>query len=162
MVRNLNKKIANNMEFYEFVKNSKSRLFIVSSPLPIPFNFATHLWLILVDKNGKISRWDGWSKSSQNQTSHGLVHKNLMEAVIGMNRYFFKVEPRWNSTLLYELNCEISEEEFFEKLINYPFIDRYRVFPGPNSNTFVAWVVKEILEKNINLSIRAVGRKYKW
>lgn len=43
---------------------------------------------------------------------------------------------------------------------NYPYADRYRIWPGPNSNTFVAHVLKEVPELRVDLPSTAVGKDY--
>ena len=42
----------------------------------------------------------------------------------------------------------------------YPWKDEYRVFPGPNSNTFTAWVAKEVPELELDLPFSAIGSGY--
>ncbi len=42
----------------------------------------------------------------------------------------------------------------------YPESDSYRVWPGPNSNTFIAWLGREIPELRIPLPGHAVGKHY--
>ena len=42
----------------------------------------------------------------------------------------------------------------------YPFADRYRVWPGPNSNTFTAFVLREIPELRADLPATAIGKDY--
>ena len=43
---------------------------------------------------------------------------------------------------------------------DYPWKDEYKVFPGPNSNTFTAWVAQQVPELNLKLPFRAIGRGY--
>lgn len=43
---------------------------------------------------------------------------------------------------------------------SYPFPHTYRAWPGPNSNTFVAWVGREVPELRMNLPSNAVGKDY--
>lgn len=45
-------------------------------------------------------------------------------------------------------------------IARYPYADRYQVFPGPNSNTFPAWVAKEVPELELELPFRAIGSGY--
>lgn len=40
---------------------------------------------------------------------------------------------------------------------SYPWKHEYRVFPGPNSNTFPAWVAKQVPELGLELPWRAIG-----
>lgn len=43
---------------------------------------------------------------------------------------------------------------------NYPYADRYRVWPGPNSNTFTAYVLKHAPELRVDLPPTAIGKDY--
>ncbi|WP_369603975.1 DUF3750 domain-containing protein [Klebsiella variicola] len=40
---------------------------------------------------------------------------------------------------------------------NYPWKHEYRVFPGPNSNTFPAWVAQKVPDLQLELPFRAIG-----
>lgn len=40
---------------------------------------------------------------------------------------------------------------------NYPWKQEYRLFPGPNSNTFPAWVALQVPELGLELPWRAIG-----
>jgi Protein of unknown function (DUF3750) len=42
----------------------------------------------------------------------------------------------------------------------YPYADRYRVWPGPNSNTFTAWVLRHAPEVRVDLPPTAIGKDY--
>ncbi len=42
----------------------------------------------------------------------------------------------------------------------YPWANEYSLFPGPNSNTFPAWVGKQIPELGLNMPFRAIGSGY--
>ncbi|MFA6686858.1 MAG: DUF3750 domain-containing protein [Desulfuromonas sp.] len=42
----------------------------------------------------------------------------------------------------------------------YPWPDEYRVFPGPNSNTFTAWIGREVPELGLDLPFSAIGSGY--
>ncbi len=42
----------------------------------------------------------------------------------------------------------------------YPWADEYSVFPGPNSNTFPAWVGKQVPELELELPFSAIGSGY--
>jgi hypothetical protein len=39
----------------------------------------------------------------------------------------------------------------------YPWPQEYKVFPGPNSNTFTAWVAQQVPELKLKLPFRAIG-----
>ncbi len=42
----------------------------------------------------------------------------------------------------------------------YPWKNTYKVFPGPNSNTFVAWVGKQVPELDLDMPLSAIGTAY--
>jgi len=42
----------------------------------------------------------------------------------------------------------------------YPYSDRYRVWPGPNSNTFSAFVARQVPELGLDLPPTAIGKDY--
>jgi len=43
---------------------------------------------------------------------------------------------------------------------SYPYASRYRVWPGPNSNTFVAWVLRHAPTLHADLPTTAIGKDY--
>jgi hypothetical protein len=43
---------------------------------------------------------------------------------------------------------------------SYPWPDTYTAFPGPNSNTFTAWIAKEVPELGLKLPFSAIGSGY--
>ncbi|PWG62024.1 DUF3750 domain-containing protein [Sediminicurvatus halobius] len=45
-------------------------------------------------------------------------------------------------------------------LAEYPFRQRYRIWPGPNSNTFTAWLARRIPELGVTLPGTAIGKDY--
>ena len=45
-------------------------------------------------------------------------------------------------------------------IASYPHADEYTVWPGPNSNTFIAWIGREVPELEMNLPSIAIGKDY--
>jgi len=43
---------------------------------------------------------------------------------------------------------------------SYPWPDEYRAFPGPNSNTFTAWIAREVPGLGLDLPFSAIGSGY--
>ena len=39
----------------------------------------------------------------------------------------------------------------------YPWANTYKAFPGPNSNTFVAWIARQVPELDLELPFSAIG-----
>jgi len=42
----------------------------------------------------------------------------------------------------------------------YPWKSTYKAFPGPNSNTFTAWIARQVPELELNLPFAAIGSGY--
>ena len=47
-----------------------------------------------------------------------------------------------------------------QAVAEYPYADRYRVWPGPNSNTFVAFILREVPALRADLPPTAIGKDY--
>jgi len=43
---------------------------------------------------------------------------------------------------------------------SYPFADEYSLWPGPNSNTFTAWITRAVPELEVDLPPTAIGKDY--
>jgi len=43
---------------------------------------------------------------------------------------------------------------------SYPWPDTYTAFPGPNSNTFTAWIARQVPELGLDLPFSAIGSGY--
>lgn len=43
---------------------------------------------------------------------------------------------------------------------SYPWPDTYQVFPGPNSNTFTAWISRQVPALGLKLPFSAIGSGY--
>ena len=43
---------------------------------------------------------------------------------------------------------------------SYPWPNTYTAFPGPNSNTFTAWIASQVPELGLELPFSAIGRGY--
>ena len=66
-------------------------------------------------------------------------------------------------SLLVDLRGEKAEvliPEIIEAINTYPFKDRYLMWPGPNSNTFTAYIGRKIPELKLDLPSTAIGKDY--
>jgi len=43
---------------------------------------------------------------------------------------------------------------------SYPYANTYTLWPGPNSNTFTAWIARQVPELQVDLPATAVGKDY--
>ena len=51
-------------------------------------------------------------------------------------------------------------ERIESAVLRYPYADTYRVWPGPNSNTFTAAILREVPEMRVDLPPTAIGKDY--
>jgi hypothetical protein len=75
------------------------------------------------------------------------------------DRYWYGSKP-----VLLKEHRGIGVEEMIDKIEkaveDYPWKDEYHAFPGPNSNTFVAWIGKRVPELELELPFSAIGSGY--
>lgn len=121
----------------------------------IPFIgfIAVHYWYVIIRDNQQ-ERWEIWQKPSLSPESWGHLHRNLMPINSGVGNGVSWLEISWRGKLAHQLA---------EIIVNtpeiYPYNYRYHYFPGPNSNTYVQWVLNKA-NLNYSLSWRGIGRHY--
>lgn len=75
------------------------------------------------------------------------------------DRYWFGERPR----LLKEFRGDGVDRliaEVDKAARSYPWPDTYKAFPGPNSNTFIAWIAKQVPALQLELPFSAIGSGY--
>ena len=115
---------------------------------------AVHYWFAII-KDNQIDRWEVWATPSRSQESWGHLHKNLMSYENGVGNGKSWVESEWNGKFALNL-AEIIEHT--PQI--YPYNHYYRYYPGPNSNTYVQWVLNQT-KSNYFLSEKGIGKNYK-
>ncbi len=74
--------------------------------------------------------------------------------------YWYGAEP----TLIRELRGGPDVNELIGRLHAasraYPHNDEYRIWPGPNSNTYIAWLGRAVPELSLDLPPTAIGKDY--
>jgi hypothetical protein len=75
------------------------------------------------------------------------------------DRYWFGEKPR---ILIEHRGAGVDEliHDIDKAAHAYPWKTTYRVFPGPNSNTFTAWIAKQVPEMELDLPLSAIGSGY--
>ena len=121
----------------------------------IPFIgfIAVHYWYVIIRGKQK-DRWEVWQTQSLSQDSWGHLHKNLMPSENGVGNGASWCETIWTDTLGNKLAETIENSP-----IIYPYNYSYRYFPGPNSNTYVKWILKQA-NCDYRLSIKGIGQHY--
>jgi hypothetical protein len=113
--------------------------------------FAIHTW-IAAKRTGGVSYtvYDvvGW------RSHHGQPVLRIAQDI--PDRYWFDEKPR----ILKEFRGAGIDEliDAVDKAANeYPWKTTYSAFPGPNSNTFTAWIAKQVPQMELELPFSAIG-----
>lgn len=126
--------------------------------LPFPLGvFAVHYWFTVLDpKSGECDRWEIWQSKEAGGASVGHLHCNLKEPDAGVGGGPAHVHAEWRGEEAAKLAEVLKSSE-----AHYPHVHRYLPWPGPNSNTFAAWVL-ERAGLEMELPWRAIGKDYSW
>lgn len=115
---------------------------------------AVHYWFVASD-NGFRDRWEVWQSPNAGGASTGHLHRNLMHPDSSVGGGPTQLEKVWT-----DADARNISEALFESWKVYPFRECYRAVPGPNSNTYVAWVLNRAKISH-RLSWKAIGKNFK-
>lgn len=107
------------------------------APLPFIGALAVHCWFVVRDDAGRCSRWEVWQTADAGGASIGHVHRDLKGPDEGVGGGPARLAFRWTGERAARIDSVL------QKIASYPHCRRYRYWPGPNSNTFAAWVLRE-------------------
>jgi uncharacterized protein YceK len=116
--------------------------------------FAIHTWIATKGTNDdSYTVYEVVSEKQRRGPSRVRIERDLPD------RYWYGARPR----LLKEFRGN-----GVDKLINsvekaarsYPWPGLYKAFPGPNSNTFTAWIAKQVPELSLSLPFSAIGSDF--
>lgn len=117
--------------------------------------FAVHTWIAVKEQD------------ADEYTVYEVVGWRVDRGLPALREYTTKTPDRyWYGSkpekLLYITGDKASRliPEIQQVVTVYPYADEYTVFPGPNSNTFPAWVGQQIPELGLKLPFSAIGSGY--
>ena len=111
-----------------------------------------HCWFVTNEPSG-CHRFEVWQHPKVRGKCFGHVHVDLMTPETNVGGGPSQVVKTWCGDEAVKIQNILSNIE------EYPYCYTYRYWPGPNSNTFVAWVLKKAKIKH-KLSTKALGRWY--
>ncbi|KZY55738.1 hypothetical protein A3735_20390, partial [Oleiphilus sp. HI0061] len=116
--------------------------------------FAIHTWIAVKARDASeytVLEVIGW------RAKRGLSVLRVENDI--PDRYWFGSQPQ---ILLDKRGDEAEEliEEIVALAERYPWANEYKVFPGPNSNTFPAWIAAQVPELGLELPFSAIGSGY--
>ena len=116
--------------------------------------FSIHTWIAVKEKNApsyEVLQVIGW------RLREGL--SPVMVAPDLPDRRWFGNEP----SLLFDLRGKEAEAAIVhirKAAEDYPYHDSYRAWPGPNSNTFISFILRSVPELGFALPSNAIGRDW--
>ena len=115
---------------------------------------AVHYWFVVCDPSScQWQRWEVWQTKNAGGTSVGHVHCNRRHPDCGVGGGTYRLAAEWHG------HAAQAIQDILARIQEYPYRDHYRAWPGPNSNTFVAWVLREA-GLHYWLDPRAIGKDY--
>lgn len=114
---------------------------------------AVHYWFVII-KDNQFERWEIWQRANRGKQSWGHLHKNLMPYDRGVGNGNSWIESQWFGNRADAL-IEIIENT--PRI--YPYNYKYRYYPGPNSNTYVQWILNQG-NTNYLLGKKGIGKDY--
>ncbi len=114
---------------------------------------ADHYWFVSRDSTS-CDRWEVWHSPDQIPFSKGYLHRNLLRPCSGVGARISKLAQKWRGK-----DAERLVKALYLSWDTYPYQRTYRALPGPNSNTYVAWVLRQA---NISYPLpwRAIGKNF--
>jgi hypothetical protein len=125
------------------------------STVPDPLGLlGVHYWLAVFEPETKRwHRWEVWQQPDAGGTSWGHVHKDLMNADADVGGGPMQIRAEWHGAEARALAQAIARSP------EYPDRGRYLAWPGPNSNTYIAWALRRAGVAG-DLEPRGIGKDY--
>jgi len=159
--------------------DSEYNVSVYSSKLGIPLNVVVHTHIV-TEHAGIKNRYDVFAPFALAgvEPYEGIIYKNLLPADMGFLLWFRKKlwwrsdakYWRWGTKIVSQTQGPFGSAAYKlykliedDHLVTYPYkeIADYNMIAGPNSNTFVQWVVDQVPECGLTLPFNAWGKGYK-
>jgi hypothetical protein len=117
-------------------------------------NFGVHTWVAVKPAGG-----DAY-------TVYEVIGWRLRWADSAVSIHVRAPDARWygNEPELYADKRGAEAEKLIPRIDaaarSYPYANEYSAWPGPNSNTFVAWITRQVPELAVDLPPTAIGKDY--
>lgn len=143
---------------------------LCSIPLPRPFSLAVHTFFLLSDgtTENRFEVW--WEKDTSHPDALYLQKDFYDDPLIGGRKTIFEsiYAPKhfFQTEVLATVTGEVGSvaESLYSTIMNsfttYPGRNRYRLLPGPNSNTYVQWAINQVPGCNFTLPWNAFGKGF--
>lgn len=116
--------------------------------------FAVHTWISTKEKNADhytVYQVMGWQL--RRTGSSVMINEDIPD------RYWYGAKPQLIDDLRGEA-AEVAIPKIREAAASYAYAGTYRVWPGPNSNTFISHIIRNVPELRVELPPHAIGRDW--
>lgn len=147
-------------------KNDHYQVFLMACHCRLPVTFARHMWLV-VNRKGTFSRWEVLIEQNCCGTSWGHLHKDAQLPFKPLGLLAITGHSPWDAETYglaegVEGSLAHRMADVIESSMNtYPHLHTYKLL-GPNSNTYVRWVLDQFPEFKVGTPWNAVGKGYKY
>ncbi len=117
--------------------------------------FAVHTWIAVKPENAPeytVFEVVGW------RVKNGLPALKKYQTLTP-DRYWYGAKPEKLLSIQGEKATKLIPK-VLSAIKRYPWANEYTLFPGPNSNTFPAWVGQQVPELELKMPFRALGSGY--
>ncbi len=126
-----------------------------SAPMPSALAYIArhHYFVAFNPAEGQWHRWELWQNANAGGLSWGHIHRDLLGPDSDVGGGAPRVEREWRGLDARVLLAVLRRPE------DYPHRNAYVAIPGPDCNTYVAWVLREA-GVSADLDPRALGKDY--
>lgn len=145
--------------------DTKYQVYFFTCPAQKPFHFIRHPWVVTVSFD-TTNRWEVIHRLRDNKERFGYVYKNYYSCPTQGLRTFpgstkFRESKLIGSITGNENSLAYRMVEFIQTYSpDYIYKDNYHFYPGPNSNTYINWILKKFPESNITLPWNCFGKNF--
>jgi hypothetical protein len=129
------------------------KVYLRAAKIPRIGAIAVHYWFVIA-QGENTERWEIWQSPQVGKKSWGHLHLNLMKHDQGVGNGHSWLKQQWQ-----DIQAEKLAQIIRETPNQYPYNYCYRYYPGPNSNTYVQWILNQA-EIDYQLSLRGWGKNY--
>ncbi|MCK5285750.1 MAG: DUF3750 domain-containing protein [Candidatus Pacebacteria bacterium] len=146
----------------DLINKDKYQVFLCVCPANLLFSFAIHPWFVINHK-GTVSRWEVLFPRRKHNLRFGYLNKNFYSLFQGIEILPFSQKYFWKGKILSKIEGDENSVaaqmiDFIEKSNqNYPYTEKYCLI-GPNSNTYIQWVLNYFPQSNMVLPWNAIGK----
>ena len=116
--------------------------------------FAVHTWIVAKpSRAAQFSRYEVMGFGVDADNSAIRINRT------GPDNYWFGAKP----TLILDrrgADVDAMIDKVRQAVKDYPYPHEYRAWPGPNSNTFIAFIARQVPELGLAMPSNAIGKDY--